>query len=299
MALPPLKYCTIERAAKLLNCEMWDIFHWWQLEYIDLSIMVVNVSAIFAIQFNDQNFYKKCKKIEKSKNKLSKLQLEVFNEDKSFISVCNEIYDISKIYPPQYNFGYSDSKYIFAGLATISGLITFSMRTKFPCFSEYLEFELIDNEADVSFFPTNFNSEFSQAFLSLDQEEEHLKKIHISNLIILEKDMKILQNFDNSIPCKKRNYPNMDLKNFFQKSGQKSHYLKEQLILIAKNTKNHYLTKGIDIGLKAIAIKIKNHENYSNKGLPSAEQIAKWFTSAGIKTSETTKHYDFELVIKD
>lgn len=47
------------RAAKLLNCEMWDIFHWWQLGYIDLSIMVNNVHGLFAIQFNDEDVYKK------------------------------------------------------------------------------------------------------------------------------------------------------------------------------------------------------------------------------------------------
>lgn len=38
---------------------MWDIFHWWQLGYIDLSIMVNNVHGLFAIQFNDKDVYKK------------------------------------------------------------------------------------------------------------------------------------------------------------------------------------------------------------------------------------------------
>lgn len=292
MALPELKYCTLERAAKLLNCEIWDIFHWWQLGYIDLSIMVNNVHGLFAIQFNDKEFYKKYRKIEKSGDKL-----EVTNDDKTFLSICNEIYNLSKIYPPKYNFGFSDSKYIFAGEANISGLITFAFRTELPCFGEYLEFEFLDKNAEISFVPINFNSELNQAFISLSQESELLRKIHISNLIITGKDLKNLQNFDSTIPNEKINYPNLDLKVFFQKSGQKPHNLKETIISIARNTKNYYLNDGLDIGLKAIAIKIKNHKEFKDKGLPSAEQMVKWFISAGIATSKTTKTYDFNLIL--
>lgn len=80
-------------------------------------------------------------------------------------------------------------------------------------------------------------------------------------------------------------------------AGQKPHHLKQQIILIASDTKNHYLKEGLDIGLKAIAIKIKNHKEFKDKGLPSAEQMVKWFISAGIATSKTTKTYDFNLIL--
>lgn len=299
MALPPLKYCTVERAARLLNCEMWDIFHWWQRRYIDLNLMVDQVTAIVAIQFSDKDLYKQCRKIEKSKNNASKLELKIMNNDKTFLSVCNEMQNITKIYPPINDLGYAEAKYIFAGLGTISGLITFSVRTKFPCFGEYLEFGLLTDDSKVSFVPANYNSDLSQVFISLDREEEHLEKIHISNLIILEEDLKVLQNFENLTPSKKYDYPNIDLTASFQKVGIKSHPLKDQTILIARNTKNYYLKQGIDLGLKAIATKIKSHNDFSNKGLPSSEQMAKWFTADGIDASKTTRTFDFELILKD
>ncbi|NUE94991.1 hypothetical protein GYW75_01090 [Gilliamella sp. ESL0232] len=81
--------------------------------------------------------------------------------------------------------------------------------------------------------------------------------------------------------------------------GQKSHPLKDKVITIARDTKNYYLEKDIDLGLKAIATKIKKHNDFSNKGLPSPEQMAKWFVADGIGSSKKTKRYDFELVLKN
>lgn len=81
--------------------------------------------------------------------------------------------------------------------------------------------------------------------------------------------------------------------------GQKPHPLKDKVITIARDTKNYYLEKDIDLGLKAIAIKIKNHDDFSNKGLPSPEQMVKWFAADGIDISKTTKTFEFELIFKN
>lgn len=81
--------------------------------------------------------------------------------------------------------------------------------------------------------------------------------------------------------------------------GQKAHPLKNETILIAKYTKEYYLNNNIDLGLVAIATKIKNHKDYSGKGLPSPEQMASWFRTAGIETSKTTKTFDFDLILKN
>ncbi len=34
--LPPIEYCKLDRAAKLLDCEVSDILHWWKIHAIDL-----------------------------------------------------------------------------------------------------------------------------------------------------------------------------------------------------------------------------------------------------------------------
>ncbi|EPS6939502.1 hypothetical protein ACVG9O_002158 [Salmonella enterica subsp. enterica serovar Tennessee] len=36
--IPPLDYCTIERASRLLNCEIDDIWHWKERHYIDFYV---------------------------------------------------------------------------------------------------------------------------------------------------------------------------------------------------------------------------------------------------------------------
>lgn len=83
------------------------------------------------------------------------------------------------------------------------------------------------------------------------------------------------------------------------RAGLKSHPLKDYVVEIAKNTKNHYLEQGIDLGLNSIATKIKNHEPFIDNGLPSSEQIYKWFKEASIQPSKTTKIFKFDLIFKD
>ncbi|MFH7564523.1 hypothetical protein [Oceanimonas smirnovii] len=52
--LPPIEYCTIERAAKLLDCEISDIIHWGAIKAISLAIRLSDVQASVYLDKNDQ-----------------------------------------------------------------------------------------------------------------------------------------------------------------------------------------------------------------------------------------------------
>lgn len=52
MPLPPLKYCTVERASRLLNCEIGDLIHWHEIGAIRLFINIKeNIECV--IPFNN------------------------------------------------------------------------------------------------------------------------------------------------------------------------------------------------------------------------------------------------------
>lgn len=128
-------------------------------------------------------------------------------------------------------------------------------------------------------------------FLDILYSEKEIAKPY-KNLYITRQELNIFKNGGREIPhiFKKNRDP--------IRPGQKAHPLKNEIILIASQTKEYYLNNNIDLGLVAIATKIKNHKDYSDKGLPSPEQMATWFRAAGIETSKTTKTFDFDLILK-
>lgn len=48
--MPPLEYCSISRAAKLLNCEVEDLLHWHDVGVINLSIKIQEIKGTLKIK---------------------------------------------------------------------------------------------------------------------------------------------------------------------------------------------------------------------------------------------------------
>ncbi|EAC0630593.1 hypothetical protein GC796_19005 [Salmonella enterica] len=53
--IPPLEYCSISRAAKLLNCEIEDFLHWHDVGVISLGINLQKTKGILKIKVGNQN----------------------------------------------------------------------------------------------------------------------------------------------------------------------------------------------------------------------------------------------------
>ncbi|MEE7530668.1 hypothetical protein IV503_03350 [Klebsiella huaxiensis] len=73
--IPPLEYCSLSRAQKLLNCEIEDLLHWHDIGAINLCIKLTNISGALsiAITTNDNlakkyNFHNTQKSSDYKKN---------------------------------------------------------------------------------------------------------------------------------------------------------------------------------------------------------------------------------------
>lgn len=312
MALPERSYYSLIEAAEKLECSLNDIYHFISDGYIDVTVKldleehIKNKKVSINGQINIEHKLTKSNRyrcIEKYQTNQAIIKEKIFfsEKDKSIKRIPIKIKGLFSIRDKSFNnqnFFIEPSK--FKVNKFYIGRLPILKKTSLDEYNPRVISLIGDG---ISFDTTDLLITRQELLLikaggvtinwRLNKGKKELSKMpnELKNRVL-----SITQAMDEDIVLPPTTLDFIDTHSVV---GQKPHYLKEQLILIAKNTKNHYLTKGIDIGLKAIAIKIKNHENYSNKGLPSAEQIAKWFTSAGIKTSETTKRNDFELVIKD
>lgn len=290
--IPPLNYCTLDRASGLLGCELYDLLHLAEIGKIELCLRFDTLHTMSSFIFFNTDWL-------------------VLPEEKRRDAVNNWISQQG-----EFNFYFpSLPSGILTRIApartlseTFSGLeINFDLNSYPLCSVD--GFLCIDTGIDAKKLSQGHSYELIPRFKVADNDQDEQWYLHraffpermvhrtellsASELWITRKQIEIVYDL---ITGAQREDRHLNQYVSLGASGRPQNPHKNRILSICSETRRVYP----DVGLNALAARAREYLISENeKNVPSQESISNWLKEYGLKAANHNKKIEFELVIPD